>query len=50
MTAYTHHTVPTEFLEASGIRFDYRRFGAKSGVPLVFLQHSWATSASTTRR
>ncbi|MGF6779195.1 alpha/beta fold hydrolase [Paraburkholderia sp. GAS334] len=39
MAAYTHNTVPTEFIEAGGIRFAYRRFGAKSGVPLVFFQH-----------
>lgn len=26
----------TEFVEANGIRFAYRRFGAKSGVPPVF--------------
>src|SRR5258708_14287790 len=39
MAAYTHNTVPTEFIEAGGIRFAYRRFGAKSGVPLVFIQH-----------
>jgi pimeloyl-ACP methyl ester carboxylesterase len=34
-----HATVPAEFAEANGIRFAYRRFGAKSGVPLVFFQH-----------
>lgn len=39
MTAYAHDTVPTEFLEATGIRFAYRRFGTKSGVPMVFFQH-----------
>ncbi|RDS80957.1 alpha/beta fold hydrolase [Dyella psychrodurans] len=39
MTNYTHDTVPTEFIDANGIRFAYRRFGAKSGVPLVFFQH-----------
>jgi pimeloyl-ACP methyl ester carboxylesterase len=39
MTVYTHDTVPTEFVEANGIRFAYRRFGAGGGVPLVFLQH-----------
>jgi len=39
MTAHTHDTVPTEFVEANGIRFAYRRFGATSGVPLVFFQH-----------
>lgn len=39
MTIYTHDTAPTEFVEANGIRFAYRRFGAESGVPLVFFQH-----------
>jgi pimeloyl-ACP methyl ester carboxylesterase len=39
MSDHTHDTVPTDFLEASGIRFAYRRFGVKSGVPLVFFQH-----------
>jgi pimeloyl-ACP methyl ester carboxylesterase len=39
MTTYTHDTVPTEFVEAHGIRFAYRRFGARSGVPLIFFQH-----------
>ena len=23
---YTHHTAPTQFVEAAGIRFAYRRF------------------------
>jgi pimeloyl-ACP methyl ester carboxylesterase len=39
MSTYTHNTVPTEFVEANGIRFAYRRFGKKSGVPLVFNMH-----------
>ena len=39
MNAHTHNTVPTEFVNTNGIRFAYRRFGIKSGVPLVFLQH-----------
>jgi pimeloyl-ACP methyl ester carboxylesterase len=39
MTTYTHDTVPTEFVEANGVRFAYRGFGATSGVPLVFIQH-----------
>jgi pimeloyl-ACP methyl ester carboxylesterase len=39
MSTYTHDTVPTEFVEANGIRFAYRRFGAKTGVPLIFIQH-----------
>ena len=29
----------TEYVEANGIRFAYRRFGASSGVPLIFFQH-----------
>jgi pimeloyl-ACP methyl ester carboxylesterase len=35
----THHTAPTQFIEASGIRFAYRRFGKSEGVPVVFNQH-----------
>lgn len=37
--SYTHHTAPTKFVEANGIRFAYRRFGKKEGVPLVFNPH-----------
>jgi hypothetical protein len=36
---YTHNTAPTQFVEAGGIRFAYRRFGRTTGVPLVFFQH-----------
>ena len=36
---HTHQTAPTQFVEASGIRFAYRRFGKTGGVPLVFSQH-----------
>ncbi len=39
MTADTHVTTPTRFVEANGIRYAYRRFGAETGTPLVFLQH-----------
>lgn len=39
MTIYTHVTAPTQFLEANGVRYAYRRFGADTGTPLVFLQH-----------
>jgi hypothetical protein len=35
MTAYTCQTAPTQFVEANGIRFAYRRFGKSGGVPLV---------------
>ncbi|TCM14236.1 pimeloyl-ACP methyl ester carboxylesterase [Novosphingobium sp. PhB165] len=39
MTEYTYDTVPTQFAEANGIRFAYRRFGKPGTVPLVFNQH-----------
>src|SRR6202047_2881763 len=39
MAKDTHITAPTRFLEAGGIRYAYRRFGAETGTPLVFLQH-----------
>src|ERR1700687_2918846 len=35
----THQTAPTQFVEANGIRFAYRRFGKAEGVPLVFNMH-----------
>jgi pimeloyl-ACP methyl ester carboxylesterase len=35
----THITAPTRFVEAGGIRYAYRRFGAETGTPLIFLQH-----------
>jgi hypothetical protein len=37
--SYAHATAPTEFAETKGIRFAFRRFGTKTGVPLVFMQH-----------
>src|SRR3979411_219768 len=36
---HTHQTAPTQFVEANGIRFAYRRFGKPGGVPIVFNQH-----------
>src|SRR5580765_1514739 len=38
-TQHSHQTAPTQFVEANGIRFAYRRFGNAAGVPLVFNQH-----------
>jgi pimeloyl-ACP methyl ester carboxylesterase len=32
-------TAPTQFIEAGGITFAYRSFGAQTGTPLIFLQH-----------
>ncbi|MBY5416185.1 alpha/beta fold hydrolase [Rhizobium leguminosarum] len=39
----TLETAPTEYVEAGGIRFAYRRLGPKTGVPLVFMQHFTGT-------
>jgi pimeloyl-ACP methyl ester carboxylesterase len=43
MTRHNHQTAPTQFVEANGIRFAYRRFGNPAGVPLVFNQHFTGT-------
>ncbi len=43
MTQHDHQTAPTQFVEANGIRFAYRRFGNPAGVPLVFNQHFTGT-------
>ena len=40
---HSHQTAPTQFVEASGITFAYRRFGRTGGVPLVFGQHYLGT-------
>jgi len=37
MSDHTHETVPTQFVEANGIRYAYRRFGRAGTVPLLFL-------------
>jgi pimeloyl-ACP methyl ester carboxylesterase len=39
----THDTAPTQFVEAEGIRFAYRRFGKAGGVPIVLNQHYTGT-------
>ena len=36
---YTHNTAPTQYVEANGIRYAYRRFGTGDRLPLVCLQH-----------
>ena len=35
----TNATAPTQYLEANGVRYAYRRFGQGDGPPLLFLQH-----------
>ena len=37
MSDHTHETVPTQFVEADGIRYAYRRFGRAGTIPLLFL-------------
>ena len=36
-TIHAHDTVPTQFVEANGIRFAYRRFGKPGTIPLLLL-------------
>ena len=43
MTQHSHQTAPTQFVDAKGIRFAYRRFGKPGGVPLVFNMHFTGT-------
>jgi pimeloyl-ACP methyl ester carboxylesterase len=43
MTQHSHQTAPTQYVDAAGIRFAYRRFGKSGGVPLVFNQHFTGT-------
>lgn len=35
----SHGTAPTQYVEANGVRYAYRRFGTETGTPVVFLQH-----------
>ncbi len=39
--AYSHLSVPTQFIEVDGVRFAYRRWGntETDQPPLFFLQH-----------
>ena len=39
MAELSHETASTQFMEAGGIRFAYRRFGKDGGLPLVLFQH-----------
>jgi pimeloyl-ACP methyl ester carboxylesterase len=40
---HSHQTASTQFVNANGIRFAYRRFGKAGGVPLVFNMHYLGT-------
>jgi pimeloyl-ACP methyl ester carboxylesterase len=39
MTSFAHDTAPTQYAEAGGTHFAYRRFGSPGRPPLVFFQH-----------
>ncbi|EJM58451.1 alpha/beta fold hydrolase [Pseudomonas sp. GM48] len=43
MTQHNHQSAPTQFVDAAGIRFAYRRFGKSGGVPLVLNMHFTGT-------
>jgi pimeloyl-ACP methyl ester carboxylesterase len=43
MIQLTHDTAPTQYAEADGIRFAYRRFGMPERPPLLFFQHFMGT-------
>jgi pimeloyl-ACP methyl ester carboxylesterase len=43
MSTHSHQTAPTQFVEAAGIRFAYRRFGKAGGIPLLFNVHFLGT-------
>jgi pimeloyl-ACP methyl ester carboxylesterase len=43
MVQHSHQTAPTQFVNAAGIRFAYRRFGKSGGVPLIFNMHFTGT-------
>jgi hypothetical protein len=47
---HTHQTAPTQFVEANGIRFAYRRFGKAGGLPIVLNQHYTAPWITGTPR
>ena len=43
MTQHSRQTAPTQFVDAAGVRFAYRRFGKSDGVSLVFNMHFTGT-------
>jgi pimeloyl-ACP methyl ester carboxylesterase len=40
---YTQETAPTQYIEVDGVKYAYRTFGQKEGIPLVFFIHFVAT-------
>jgi hypothetical protein len=39
MSNDTHETARTQFVQVGDVRFAYRRFGRREGVPLLFLNY-----------
>jgi pimeloyl-ACP methyl ester carboxylesterase len=39
MSNHTHETSPTQFVQVRDVRFAYRRFGQRGGLPLLFLNY-----------
>jgi pimeloyl-ACP methyl ester carboxylesterase len=36
---YTYATVPTEFVDANGIKFAYRSYGKEGDIPVIYFNH-----------
>lgn len=36
---YTYATVPTQFVNANGIKIAYRSYGKQGGIPVIYLNH-----------
>ena len=36
---YTYATVPTQFVEANGIKFAYRSYGKQGDIPVIYFNH-----------
>lgn len=36
---YTYATVPTQFVEANGIKFAYRSYGKQGDIPVIYMNH-----------
>jgi len=43
ISSYSHQTAPTQYIEAAGIRFAYRRFGKPNTIPLLMNIHFTGT-------
>jgi hypothetical protein len=36
---YSYATVPTKFVDASGIKFAYRSYGKEGDIPVIYFNH-----------